>query len=77
MQKPDGTALELGDQATILFGSATVALVVFSLVLAVFAVFGYESIKNAARKEIEDSLKDRLAILEAEMRAAFLLLSDS
>jgi hypothetical protein len=72
MRKPDGTPLGLVDQATILFGSATVALVVFSLVLAVVAVFGYETIKRSARQEIEESLKDRLAILEAEMRGRVL-----
>jgi hypothetical protein len=68
MKTPGGGAVSLADQAAILFGASTIALVVVTLVLGVVAVFGWQTIKDSVRRDIEEGTRKRFDSLATELR---------
>lgn len=56
-----------GDLATLLFGASSLALILFSFVLALAAVFGWETLKNNVRRELEAASNTRVETLEQEL----------
>jgi len=66
--KAEFEALGLGDRSAILFGTSTVALVLISLVIGGVAFFGWQTIKDSIRRDVELSTKRRLRRVELELR---------
>jgi membrane protein implicated in regulation of membrane protease activity len=62
----------LGDMATLLFGASSVALIIFSLLIGGVAVFGYSSLKEGLRKDIEKDTNKRFDAVEKELRGRVL-----
>ncbi len=65
---PKGEVLGLGDRSAILFGTSTVALVLISLVIGGVAFFGWQTIKDSIRRDVESSTRNRLEQMEIELR---------
>lgn len=61
-------SLAAGDQADLLFGAASLALFIFSIVIAILAVFGWQTIEGKIEERVERQLNSRLDRLEREMR---------
>jgi hypothetical protein len=59
---------DVGHLATILFGASSLALIIFSLLVAGVAVSGWQTLKNDVRKEVEAATHKRIDILEKEFR---------
>jgi hypothetical protein len=72
MKTPGGGAVSLADQAAILFGASTITLVVVTLVLGVVAVFGWQTIKDSVRREIEEGTRNRFDDLETHLHGRVL-----
>jgi hypothetical protein len=53
-------SIEWSDLITTLFGASSVALVVLSLIIAVMAVFGWQTIKDTINQKVESSTQLRL-----------------
>jgi hypothetical protein len=58
----------LGDLATLLFGAASLALFIFSLLIAGVAIIGYQTLRHWAREDIEAAMRGRIDMLERELR---------
>ena len=70
-KKPDRGAIPtLGDLATIFFGASSLALIIFSLLLAVAAIIEWQSLKTDIRKQIEsaEAAEKRVGRLEKDLR---------
>lgn len=66
---PGGRSLaDLGDLATVLFGASSLALIIFSLLVAGVAISGWQSLKSDVRKEVEAATHQRIDTLEKEFR---------
>lgn len=63
-----GEPLSFADRATILFGAASVALFVFSILIGALAFIGWQAVKDRIRESVEAATKQRLSHLENEMR---------
>jgi hypothetical protein len=71
-EKPHPGAIppSLGDLATIFFGASSLALIIFSLLLAVAAIIEWQSLKTDIRKQIEaaEAAEKRVARMEKDLR---------
>jgi len=58
----------LGDFAALLFGASSVALIIFSLLLAIAAIFEWQSLKADIQKEIKasEAAQKQIKVLEVE-----------
>jgi hypothetical protein len=72
LHTPTKSLPTLGDMATLLFGASSLALILFSLLIAVAAIVGWQTLKNEVRKEIEASTHQRIKTLEKELRGRVL-----
>lgn len=59
---------EIGDQADVLFGAASLALFIFSVVIAILALFGWKAIQELIEESVKKQIQNRLSDLEREMR---------
>lgn len=57
-----------GEMATLLFASASLALIIFSILVAAVAIFGWQALKNDVREDIEASTKERINAVENELK---------
>src|ERR1700758_1363741 len=69
---PRGLLPSLGELATLLFGAASLALFIFSILIAGVAIIGYETLREGARKDIEAAMRSRIDVLESELRGRVL-----
>lgn len=67
---PEALAPTTSDLATIFFGASSLALIIFSLLLAMAAIIEWQSLKRDVRKEIElaDAAEKRMTRLEKELK---------
>lgn len=70
---PQSEHPSIGDLATLLFGASSVAVILFSLLLAAGALFGYDTLKNQVKREIADETRDRVSGLERELHGRVLV----
>jgi hypothetical protein len=73
------TPPDLGSLATILFGASSIALIGFSLLLAVAALIQWQSLKNEVRREVELSqiAQEQIATAMQESRERVASLEES
>lgn len=57
----------MGDLATILFGAASISLFLFSMLLAVGAIIGWQTLQSGLEGRVEKITAEKLKLLEAEM----------
>ena len=62
------TASNVSTLATLLFGAASVALIIFSLGLAIAAIFGWQALQRVIRDNVEKVTNRKLRLLENELR---------
>lgn len=67
-----GAGVDLGDLATTLFGAASVALFVFSILIALLAVFGWKTLQSIIDEQVEKETSKRVRSLEFEIRGRVL-----
>jgi hypothetical protein len=60
--------LKVPDLATILFGAGSVALFIFSILVGIVAIVGWQAVEGKINEAVETATNERLAILENEMR---------
>ncbi|HVT16652.1 MAG TPA: hypothetical protein VHQ90_10815 [Thermoanaerobaculia bacterium] len=72
MTYPDGRVLTWADRGSILFGTATVSSVLFSLLIAAIALFGFRTLKDSIQRDIEAKTTQRIKDLETEMHGRVL-----
>jgi hypothetical protein len=58
---------DIGDLATVLFGAASVALFIFSILVALLAIFGWQSIQSEVRSKAEEAAKKVTDPLKSEL----------
>ena len=63
-----GEPFNLGAMATLLFGASSLALIIFSVLLAGGAVVGWEGMKSHVRREIETETHERISRLERSLQ---------
>jgi membrane protein implicated in regulation of membrane protease activity len=63
-----GSVPESSDLMTLLFGASTISLGVFALLAGGFALFGWGYLKENVKKEVEESLRERIHAVEKELR---------
>lgn len=63
-----GTMTDGSNLMTLLFGASTISLGVFALLAGGFALFGWGSLKENVKKEVEESLRERIHVIEKELR---------
>lgn len=68
MIKHDESPPSLADLATVLFGASSIALIVFSILIGVLAVFGWRDIQNTINQRVETATAKSLAVLNHEAR---------
>jgi hypothetical protein len=66
---------DLEGQATILFGASSLALIFFSFFVTLVGVFGWQTLVEHVRKQVESTTLDRVRELENEIRGRVLTLS--
>jgi hypothetical protein len=62
------TSLSLVDRATILFGGASIALFILSILLALLAIFGWNSIQRMIVESVDEAVNPEVERLENELR---------
>ncbi len=72
LKVPQNQLPSIGDLATLLFGAASLALFVFSILIGGVAIIGYQTLREGARMDIEAAMRDRIDMLERELRGRVL-----
>jgi hypothetical protein len=62
----------MGEFATLLFGSASLALFIFSILIGLIGLIGYQTIRKGVRKDIQTATYGRIDTLEEELRGRVL-----
>ena len=65
---------EMGEFATLLFSSASLALFIFSTLIGVIGIIGYQTIRKWVRRDIQAATHGRIDMLEQEVRGRVLTL---
>jgi hypothetical protein len=63
-----GKLLKLDQATTLLFGASTISLGALALLAGGFALFGWGYLKENVKKEVEESLRERIRTVEQELR---------
>lgn len=63
-----GKLPDIDKMTTLLFGASTISLGVFALLAGGFALFGWGYLKENVKKEVEESLRERIHTVEQELR---------
>jgi hypothetical protein len=58
--------------ASLLFGASSLALFIFSILIGVVGIIGYQTIRNGIRGDIEASTNERINSVERELRGRVL-----
>jgi uncharacterized protein (DUF1778 family) len=64
--------LDQGSFFTVLFGASSIALFILSLLVALFAILGWQSLKEHIKKRVKDAIQRRTTKLENELRGRVL-----
>lgn len=62
----------LSDLATLLFGSASLALILYSFLTSILAIFGWQGIQEKIRDSVQKETSEKLRLLEQESRGRVL-----
>lgn len=57
----------LSDQAALLFGASSIALIMISMLVAVLALFGWSSLQNSINDKVESLVSERVSGMQNEM----------
>lgn len=69
---PPLKGVTLGDRADVLFGASSIALMLFSLVIALLALIGWGELKSQINEKIEVALERRFKRYDQELRGRIL-----
>jgi hypothetical protein len=69
---PPGSSPASGDLGTILLGTSGIMLGIFTVLVGGLAIFGWQVLKEATRKDVEASTDKRIRSLESELRGRVL-----
>jgi hypothetical protein len=63
------------DFESLVFGASSVALIIYSVMIGIVAFFGYDSLKRNTADEVQAALRDKMDMLDKELRGRVALVT--